>query len=75
MNWVEFSGLYGHRKVKFVSYYKYVFVFKGDGLSVNVGGNHDDIYRLSVEPDKEYEIKTLPVSSVYKDGVCIYEGW
>ena len=67
MEYGEFIKKYGKEKVKFASYYKFSFCFKNEetGLSVSVGGNADDIYRLEVEPGKEYTIAELQPYSAY----------
>jgi hypothetical protein len=49
----EFIEKYGEVEVKFHSYYKYSFMFKGvtddgDTIFVSVGGDSDYIYRLEV---------------------------
>jgi len=51
----EFVEKYGEEEVKFVSYYKYEFVFQNEKLKVGCGG---DIYRLKVntEPIKVKEL-------------------
>lgn len=45
-------------KLKFSSYYKYTFYFRGAGEGFSVsgskGGDHDDIYRMSVDADEEF---------------------
>jgi hypothetical protein len=53
MSKAEFLEKYGDVQVEFSSYYKYSFTFIGtaeDGaaVSVSVGGNADDIYRMEV---------------------------
>lgn len=63
-NTQEFVEKYGECKVKFSSYYKYSFTFSGTDLEGNridcsVGGNHDDIYRLSVSVGEECYIRDL----------------
>jgi len=67
--WEEFCDKYGDIKVKFDSYYKFVFGFKGitkDGEEIvcYVGGNSEDIYRYSVD-NKEKTIKELEPDSAY----------
>jgi len=63
MSKYEFIEKYGDVKVKFVSYYKFTFVYQGevDGktITVGIGGNADDIYRLDVSPDIEISIVDL----------------
>lgn len=64
----EFLERYGDMMVEFHSYYKYSFTFKrkmdnGSVLSVEVGGNHDDIYRFDVVAGMKFPVKQLdPVS-------------
>ena len=60
----EFIEKYGEVKVKFSSYYKYTFNYIGtlpDGnvISVDCGGNADDIYRYEVVPDMEETISSI----------------
>ena len=63
----EFLQKYGDVKVKFESYYKYSFTFKGtlpngDLINVSVGGGSEEIYRLEVGTE-EQTIRSLdPVS-------------
>jgi hypothetical protein len=63
---------YGDTKVKFLSYYKYMFCFGSQDtmLLLFVGGDRDDIYKFSVAASKEYLagelIKDLPCSVSYK---------
>jgi hypothetical protein len=63
----QFVEKYGDAKVKFSSYYKYTFTFVGqleDGstITLSVGGGGDDVYRLSVEANKEYRVMELGFS-------------
>lgn len=66
MNEQEFISKYGNVKVRFIYYYKYVFQFSGimDDLDiwVQVGGSGDDVYRLEVTPNKDYEVKELGIN-------------
>ena len=60
----QFVEKYGDAKVKFSSYYKYTFTFVGqleDGsiITLSVGGGGDDVYKLSVEANKEYRVMEL----------------
>ena len=60
----EFVEKYGNVEVKFSHYYKYTFSFSGktdDGANIHVsyGGNHDDIYRFSVDADRGLLIEDL----------------
>jgi hypothetical protein len=70
----EFMAKYGDVKVKFSSYYKYTFTYTadiGDGktLSVDYGGNHNEIYRFEVANDCEEVVGLLDpyAGGVYKD--------
>jgi len=68
----EFIEKYGDEEVSFRSYYKYTFSFTSEnGLTVYVGGNHDDIYRLCVEANKKYKISELEPSSAYMNDECL----
>jgi hypothetical protein len=74
----EFLIKYGDVKVIFSSYYKYTFSFRADledgkTISVQVGGNADDIYREGVDANVETKISDLcPYGgSVFKDGAEI----
>ena len=75
----EFYLKYGNIKVRFQSYYKYIFTFQGkyEGkvLKCLVGGNPDDIYRLEVKSNKEYVIRELEPNCVEIDGEIVYEDW
>ena len=64
----EFIKQYGEEKVKFSSYYKYSFTFKNENVSVCVGENADDIYRLEVDADKEYLVKDLDFNGALVNG-------
>lgn len=75
MNLKEMEANYGDILVRFSSYYKYNFVFKGQGLTVYAGGDKDDIYRFSVQPNEDYKIRDLPVFKIYKVDELIYEAW
>lgn len=61
----DFMEQYGDVLVKFASYYKYTFTFTGkiddDGnfIVVNVGGCHNDIYRMSVNAGAETTVSSL----------------
>lgn len=75
----QFKYKFGDAKVVFSYYYKYSFSFKGEfegnKIYINVGGDHNDIYRFDVKPNKEYLVKDLYINSasVEKDDVTIYE--
>jgi hypothetical protein len=67
-------------KLKFSSYYKYSFSFRGnteDGLEIyaSVGGSADDIYKFSVDANTEETLKSLLPNyiSVKKDGQMLHE--
>ena len=62
MNRAEALGTFGAKLVKFASYYKYNFTFKGDGLSVTIGGDATEIYRLSVNTGE------IPISTLMDEG-------
>lgn len=72
----EFMEKYGNVMVKFSSYYKFTFTFRGEAengkklVVVKVGGNSDDIYRQEVSNDSIESVNNLqPYSgSVYEDG-------
>jgi len=57
-------------KMRFTGYYKYTFYFtweyKNYIFRISIGGDSDDIYRLSVE--RETEINTEGLVSI-----CVYE--
>ena len=60
----EFMEQYGNVVVKFASYYKFTFKFtglleNGDSISVSIGGDASDIYRMPVDVD-EMTIASLP---------------
>ena len=60
----DFIEKYGDVKVKFSSYYKYTFKYIGtlpDGnvISVDCGGNADDIYRYEVDADAEESVSSI----------------
>ncbi len=74
MKYDEFIKQYGKQKVKFSYYYKYSFTFKNDnGLSVRVGGSSDDIYRFSVDVDKEYFVSELEPNSATLNGENLFD--
>lgn len=65
---VEFIEKYGSVLVKFISYYKYSFTFSGelaDGgfVFVKVGGDPNDIYKMSVNADAEQTVSSLDIYS------------
>jgi hypothetical protein len=60
----EFYQKYGDVKVKFSDYYKYTFTYTGnlpDGgrISVDYGGNADQIYRHEVGADCEKTVSSI----------------
>ena len=66
---------FGAIKVKFLSYYKYSFSFTdGNGLVIGVGGNTDDIYKLSVRAGVEYTVKELEPNYIDYNGQNVYDG-
>lgn len=74
----EFLAQYGDFKVKFSSYYKYVFYYNatledGSRICCQVGGNSDAIYKHSVSADNEELVSDLDAfaGSVEKDGAII----
>jgi len=74
----EFLERYGDEQVKFAYYYKYVFTFSGkteagNNISVSVGGDPDEIYRLEVANSGSDRVRDLNPScgSVdFDDGEC-----
>jgi len=75
MTYEEFIEKYGDEEVKFVSYYKYDFVFESEKLKVGCGGDRDDIYRLKVntEPIKVRELELISWAEI--DGEFYAFGW
>jgi hypothetical protein len=80
----EFLDKYGNVKVKFDSYYKYMFRFRGElpeggVLYCSYGGDADDIYRFNIDVDKEETVSTIDPNrgSVYKDDeeVLSFDEW
>ncbi len=73
----EFYEKYGDIKVKFKSYYKYVFTYEamladGKRLVVKCGGTPGDIYRHEVQADEyEYVGVIYPVEGHVYDGETI----
>jgi hypothetical protein len=75
----EILKQYGGVKLKFSSYYKYTFTFKGvaeDGATItaNTGaGDSDDIYRMEVEAEKEETLYALipDFIDISKDGKSV----
>lgn len=56
MTMAEVDAEFGNAELKFIRYYKYNFTFgaivNGKTITAALGGNHDDIYRETVEADK-----------------------
>lgn len=66
MTYSEFIQKYGDEEVVFSSYYKYAFSFAGkNNLIVHVGGNQNDIYRMTVEAGKKYNVFELDPYAAY----------
>ena len=60
----EFFENYKNVRFKFDNYYKYTFTFKGidedgDIVTVGVGGNADDIYRVDINVSSTYRLGSL----------------
>lgn len=73
----EFLNKYGDVLVTFTDYYKYAFRFSADlddgsRLVVEVGGDADEIYRMTVDT-KPHTARVLEpyAGSVYKDGEIV----
>ena len=71
---------YSNIPLYFSSYYKYLFTFIGmAGMGIKIvtysGGDHDSIYRYSVEAGKPYYLvnKTYNSNDFQWDYVCISE--
>ena len=76
MEWDEVLEKYGDVKVKFSSYYKYTFTFKGktennEEVICHVGWTPDDIYEVSVDT-KEITIRELDPDEVEINGKVVY---
>lgn len=74
----DFFEKYGDVKVKFSSYYKYIFYYvaelpDGSRITCGYGGCGEDIYRYQVDSDDEMTISYLEPNFgvVSKDGVKI----
>jgi len=63
----EVVGKFGHIPLKFRSYYKYTFIFTGEDKNCKIccrcGGDHSDIYRFEVTPDKAYYLEELSMET------------
>lgn len=71
----EFIKKYGEVEVTFSHYYKYTFTFtgvleNGSIISVDIGGNADDIYREEVSNDEKQVVSHLEpyAGRVYNQG-------
>ena len=84
----EFNELYGDVEVKFNSYYKYTFEFRGQTddfktVSISFGGGADDIYKEQIEAGEKVKVKDIEgmYATVYEDDDCAnvvhsyYEGY
>lgn len=74
----EFMEKYGQVKVQFKSYYKYAFTYSAElpdnrTLEVQVGGDPDEIYRMSVTASGSESVVCLgPFSgTVYENGQVV----
>lgn len=77
LNLDEMLEKYGNTLVKFDSYYKYAFYFKGTALDGTIvscvfGGSSEDIYRFEVDRETEIPLKDLSPSSVTNSNGQIY---
>lgn len=77
----EFIKKHGDVVLKFSSYYKYVFSYtavlgEGTKLIASVGGDSDDIYRLSVSNNEQINLRVLDADSAYlykdNEALCGY---
>ncbi len=81
MTRTEFYQKYGSAMVRFGSYYKYTFHFigqlpSGETISVDVGGNADDIYRFDVSAGFEHSVLDLqPYAGQVTEGGQIKESF
>jgi len=72
---------YGDVPLKFDRYYKYTFSFSGiasDGAVISLwyGGDHNDIYRFSVDKDTVMTLKEeYKEATVYKDGAGLWSDY
>ena len=78
----EVINKYSKVQLKFSSYYKYSFSFKGmapDGVEIlaSYGGNAGDIYRYRVESNTQETLENFPEKFMYvlikKDNQDIFE--
>ena len=67
---------FGEARVRFSSYYKYEFCYSGecDGkpFSLSIGGDHNDIYKLSV--DQSELTATDLINEWFGDQIMLWEG-
>ena len=72
----EILNAYGDHIVKFSSYYKYTFTFRGGPFTVAVGGIAENTYHFSVKANKSYTIHELmkkdPIT-IWMDGKVVYD--
>lgn len=66
----QFIEKYGEIVVKFISYYKFIFTYEavmsdGRKITIQYGGNSDDIYRHSVNSETLESIRSIDPSSGY----------
>ncbi len=77
----EFLKQFGDVSVKFSNYYKYTFYFKGvdEGgrlITVSIGGDSEDIYRLEVSSDDEDKVSEFDIEHGHvrdEDGRLLFE--
>jgi hypothetical protein len=82
MDHSEFDKAYESTKLKFISYFKFMFTYRGtadDGTVIvaSYGGNADDIYKYEVYPD-DVEIYSnasnwFSVYATSKDDTVIFD--
>lgn len=70
MSYEEFIEKYGDIEVTFSSYYKYYFRYSavvedGNELIVEIGGDADDIYRMTVGSNDSATIRDLDLSNAW----------
>jgi hypothetical protein len=76
----EIIEAYGNIRVKFSSYYKYTFYFRGETLSGLIisawrGGDSDSIYKFEVDEGETYSLAELCPNNieVRQNGILIAE--
>ena len=74
----EFIDMYRDDIVKFHTYYKYTFTYRGvlengDVITVSVGGGADEIYRFAVDNNDEATVLMLDPfhGEVTRDGAMV----